>query len=187
MKPQETELCFDKDKPAEYMCSLFRMQNRFRKGDHVTKESVKKLLPLFDEKAELLPVIRITLHMTHLLLNPCWGSAWHVLYVLFTRPFHLAANHRNRESVVSYGSIHIFITPYWVYHAATVLVENMPAIFGGNLIQLYSNALLVLELSSWKWPSSAALSASLTDLMQHMKTKYRPDWSDKLQHGGVRI
>ncbi|USP77823.1 uncharacterized protein yc1106_05097 [Curvularia clavata] len=166
----ETELCFDKDKPAEYMCSLFRMQNRFRKGDHVTKENMKKLLPLFDEKAELPPVIRIILHITHLLLNPCWRSAWHVL-----------------KSVVSHGTLHIFITPYWVYYAATVLIENMPAIFGGDLIQLYSNALLVLELSSWKWPSSAALSASLTDLMQHMKTKYQPDWSDRLQPGGVRI
>lgn len=166
----ESELCFDKNKPAEYLCSLFRMQNRFRKGDLPAKESVKKLLPLFDEKDELSPVIRLSLHMTHLLLNPCWGSAWHVL-----------------EAVVSCGSIHVFITPYWVYYAGTVLIQNMPAIFGGNLIQLYSNALLVLELSSWKWPSSAALSASLVDLMQHMKTKYRPDWSDKLQHGGVRI
>ncbi|CAA9963436.1 hypothetical protein PTMSG1_06804 [Pyrenophora teres f. maculata] len=167
---QETELCFDKNKPAEYLCSLYRMQNRFRKGDHVAKENVKKLLPLFDERDELLPAIRITLHMTHLLLNPCWGSAWHVL-----------------EAVVSFGGIHVFVTPHWVYRAGTVLIQNIPAIFGGNLIQLYSNALLVLELSSWKWPSSAALSASLVDLMQHMKTKYRPDWSDKLQQGDVRI
>ncbi|PZD29195.1 hypothetical protein A1F96_05298 [Pyrenophora tritici-repentis] len=162
----ETELCFDKNKPAEYLCSLYRMQNRFRKGDEIAKENVKKLLPLFDERDELLPAIRITLHMTHLLLNPCWGSAWHVL-----------------EAVVSFGGIHVFVTPHWVYRAGTVLIQNIPAIFGGNLIQLYSNALLVLELSSWKWPSSAALSASLVDLMQHMKTKYRPDWSDKLQQG----
>jgi hypothetical protein len=63
----------------------------------------------------------------------------------------------------------------------------MPAIFGGNLIQLYSNALLVLELSSWKWPSSATLSASLVDLMTDMKTKYQPDWSGTLQQGDVRI
>jgi hypothetical protein len=48
----------------------------------MAKENVKKLLPLFDEKAELLPIVRTTLHMTHLLLNPCWGSAWHVLYIL---------------------------------------------------------------------------------------------------------
>jgi len=75
-------MCFDKEKPAEYLCSLYRMQNRFRKGDHIAKENVKKLLPLFDERDELLPVIRITLHITHLLLNPCWGSAWHVLYVI---------------------------------------------------------------------------------------------------------
>ena len=80
-RSQDEELCFDKEKPAEYLCSLYRMQNRFRKGDHIAKENVKKLLPLFDERDELLPVIRITLHITHLLLNPCWGSAWHVLYV----------------------------------------------------------------------------------------------------------
>ncbi|OAL48346.1 hypothetical protein IQ07DRAFT_645817 [Pyrenochaeta sp. DS3sAY3a] len=166
----ESELCFDKAKPADYMCSLFRLQNRFRKGDYATKQEVKKLLPLLDEKAELLPIVRIVLHMTHLLLNPCWGSAWHVL-----------------EAVVSLGGVHVFVTPHWVYRAGTVLIQNIPSIFGGNLIQLYSNALLVLELSSWKWPSSAALSASLVDLMAHMKTKYRPDWSDKLQQGDVRI
>ncbi|KAF2126159.1 hypothetical protein P153DRAFT_378374 [Dothidotthia symphoricarpi CBS 119687] len=166
----KSELCFDKHKPAEYLCSLFRLQHRFRKSDDATKHDIKKLLPLLDEKAELLPTVRIALHMTHLLLNPVWGSAWHVL-----------------EAVVSLGGIHVYLTPHWVYRAGTVLIQNIPAIFGGNLIQLYSNALLVLELSSWKWPSSAALSASLVNLMQHMKTKYRPDWSDKLQQGDVRI
>ncbi|KAF2819376.1 hypothetical protein CC86DRAFT_307077 [Ophiobolus disseminans] len=166
----DSELCFDKAKPAEYMCSLFRLQNRFRKGDFVAKEQLKQLLPPLDEKAELLPIVRISLHMTHLLLNPVWGSAWHVL-----------------EAVVSLGGIHVFVTPHWVYRAGTVLIQNIPKIFGGNLIQLYSNALLVLELSSWKWPSSASLSESLIDLMQHMKKKYQPDWSDKLQQGDVRI
>ncbi|KAL5117601.1 hypothetical protein ACEQ8H_004494 [Pleosporales sp. CAS-2024a] len=169
--PEPTsELTFDMKRPAEYMCSLFRLQNRFRKGDDATKQQVKMLLPRLDERAELLPIIRISLHMTHLLLNPVWGSAWHVL-----------------EAVVSLGGIHVFVTPHWVYRAGTVLIQNMPDIFGGNLIQLYSNALLVLELSSWKWPSSATLSASLKDLMSHMKMKYRPDWSGKLQQGDVRI
>lgn len=163
-------LIFDKSDPAEYMCSLFRLQNRFRKGDYTAKQSLKKYLPPLDDKDEHLPIVRIVLHMTHLLLNPCWGSAWHVL-----------------EAVVSLGGIHVFVTPQWVYRAGTVLIQNIPEIFGGNLIQLYSNALLVLELSSWKWPSSAALSASLVDLMAHMKSKYRPDWSDKLQSGDVRI
>lgn len=89
--------------------------------------------------------------------------------------------------MVSLGGIHVFVTPHWVYRAGTVLIQNIPDIFGGNLIQLYSNALVVLELSSWKWPSSASLSASLVDLMQHMKKKYRPDWSDTLHIGDVRI
>lgn len=89
--------------------------------------------------------------------------------------------------MVSLGGIHVFVTPHWVYRAGTVLIQNMPSIFGGNLIQLYSNALLVLELSSWKWPSSATLSASLVDLMQQMKIKYQPEWSDKVQLGDVRI
>ncbi|KAF2852696.1 hypothetical protein T440DRAFT_506566 [Plenodomus tracheiphilus IPT5] len=165
-----SDIVFDKRNPAEYMCSLFRLQNRFRSGDALTKERVKKLLPALDEYDEHLPIVRIVLHMTHLLLNPVWGSAWYVL-----------------EAVVSLGGIHVFVTPQWVYRAGTVLIQNIPAIFGGNLIQLYSNALLVLELSSWKWPSSAALAASLVDLMQSMKMKYRPDWSDKLQSGDVRI
>jgi hypothetical protein len=177
------------EKPAEYMCSLFRLQNRFRKGDYVTKQQMKKLLPRLDERAELLPIVRISLHTTHLLLNPVWGSAWHVLYVSYLifvddKP---VPNSHHREAVVSLGGIHVCTTPHWVYRAGTVLIQNMPAIFGGNLIQLYSNALLVLELSSWKWPSSAALSASLVDLMKHMKMKYRPDWSDTLQQGDVRI
>jgi hypothetical protein len=68
-------------KPAEYMCSLFRLQHRFRKADVVTKEQLKNHLPLLDEKAQHLPIVRISLHMTHLLLNPVWGSAWHVLWV----------------------------------------------------------------------------------------------------------
>jgi hypothetical protein len=80
---QTSELSFDMEKPAEYMCSLFRLQNRFRKGDYVTKQQMKKLLPRLDERAELLPIVRISLHTTHLLLNPVWGSAWHVLYVSY--------------------------------------------------------------------------------------------------------
>lgn len=58
------------------MCSLFRLQHRFRNGDSTTRSDVKKLLPRLDEKAELLPVIRIALHTTVLLLDPSWGSAW---------------------------------------------------------------------------------------------------------------
>lgn len=58
------------------MCSLFRLQHRFRNGDAETKANMKKLLPRLDEKAELLPVIRIALHSTVLLLDPSWGSAW---------------------------------------------------------------------------------------------------------------
>jgi hypothetical protein len=42
---QNLDLCFDKSKPAEYMCSLFRLQNRFRKADDATKEQIKQLLP----------------------------------------------------------------------------------------------------------------------------------------------
>lgn len=89
--------------------------------------------------------------------------------------------------MVSLGSIHVFVTPHWVYRAGCVLIQNIPIIFGGDLIQLYSNALIVLQLSSWKWPSSAMLSASLIDLMSHMKKQFRPAWSDRYSLGDVRI
>lgn len=148
-------MCFDKNRPSDYLCSLYRLQHRYRKGDH----SVKKLLPRLDELSQLNPGLRTALHETHLLLNPCWGSAWHVL-----------------EAAVSQGAIHIFTTPHWVYRAGCVLVENMPNIFELNLVQLYSNALVILELSSSKWPNTGVLRDSLVDLMQRMKTKYRPHW-----------
>lgn len=187
---KEEKLLFPIDKPAEFMYDLFRLQNRFRKAgkeDLATKQACKDALPPLDERATLLPIVRIALHMTHLLLNPVWGSAWHVLYVFVYPCWIFLLTTDSREAVVSLGGIHVFVTPHWVYRAGTVLIQNIPSIFGGNLIQLYSNALLVLELSSWKWPSSATLSASLVDLMQQMKIKYQPDWSDKLQSGDVRI
>ncbi|KAI8942191.1 hypothetical protein NX059_000277 [Plenodomus lindquistii] len=165
-----SEIVFDKSQPVEYMCSLFRLQNRFRSGDAATKENMIKLLPLLDNKNEHLPIVRIVLHQTHLLLNPVWQTAWSFL-----------------EAVVSIGGIHVFMTPQWVYRAGTILIQGMPNIIGGNLIQLYSNALLVLELSSWKWPSSAALAASLVDLMRTMKDVYKPEWSGKLVSGDVHI
>lgn len=68
------------------MCSLFRLQHRFRNGDAKIKANMKKLLPRLDEKAELLPVIRIALHSTVLLLDPSWGSAWYVLSSPFVSP-----------------------------------------------------------------------------------------------------
>jgi hypothetical protein len=150
-------LRFDRENPAEYLCSLYRLQHRFRKGD----VSVKSLLPSFDQPAQLNPGLRMIIHQTHLLINPCWGSAWHVL-----------------ECVVAWDAIHIFLTPHWVYRAGCMLIQNMPQIYGVDLVQLYSNALVVLELSSRKWPSSASLSASLTEVMQHLKTKFRLSWED---------
>jgi hypothetical protein len=104
----------------------------------------------------------MVLHQTHLLLNPCWGSAWHVL-----------------EAVVSQGTIHISLTPHWVYRAGCVLVENLPKIWEVNLIQLYSNALVILELSSSKWPNTGVLKDSLVGLMELMKTKHQPHWQAK--------
>jgi hypothetical protein len=169
--PQEWDIYFDKTRPADYLCSLYRLQHRFRKGDH----TVKSYLPPFDTPSfatpQMHPALRLTLHQTHLLLNPCWGTAFNVL-----------------EAVVAAGSIHIFLTPHWVYRAGCVLIQHMPDLWGGNLIQLYSNALVVLELSSGKWPSSSLLRDSLVDLMQHMKKKSRPYWdASGLTLGDVRL
>lgn len=68
-----------------------------------------------------------------------------------------------------------------------MLIQNIYKLHGGDLIRLYSNALVVLELSSWKWPSSAMLAASLIDLMSQMKKHFRIDWSDRYSLGEVRI
>lgn len=67
------------NKPAEFMCSMYRLQNRFRKADFVGREQLKSLLPALDMNQHL-PIVRMALHMTHLLLNPVWGSAYYLLY-----------------------------------------------------------------------------------------------------------
>jgi hypothetical protein len=152
------------------MCSLFRLQNRFLKGDFIEREKLKKLLPKFDDKYKLLPILSIVLHMTHLLINPCWGSAWQVL-----------------EAVVGLGGIHVFVTPHWVYRAGIVLVQNLDKIYHENFIRLYSNALFVLDLSSWKWPSSIDLRSSLEEHLTEMKKQLKPTWANKVTHGGITI
>ncbi|KAF2736214.1 hypothetical protein EJ04DRAFT_551446 [Polyplosphaeria fusca] len=151
------ELCFDPEKPCDYLCSLYRLQHRFRKGDKSFSS-----LPLLDDKGCLKPGLRMALHQTHLLINPCWGTAWYVL-----------------EAVVSQGSIHTFLTPHWVYRAGTVLIQGLPSLFEGNLLQLYSNALVVLNLSNGKWRSSASLAASLGDLLKQMKIQCQPEWDPR--------
>ncbi|KAF1961991.1 hypothetical protein CC80DRAFT_401584 [Byssothecium circinans] len=161
---------FPEPRPSDYLCSLYRLQHRYRKSDVVGKEAVKTHLPPLDTNSVLLPALRMALHQTHLLLNPKWGSAWYVL-----------------ETVVSSGTIHNFLTPHWVYRAGTILIQNMPHILPENLIQLYSNALVVLELSSWKWGSSLDLSASLSETMQHMISKVRPEWQGTVTHFDVRL
>lgn len=150
------------------MCSLYRLQHRYRKGDAVVKEAVKAHLPPLDVNSLVSPTLRMALHQTHLVLNPKWGSAWYVL-----------------EAVVSSGGIHTFLTPHWVYRAGTILIQNMPHILPENLIQLYSNALVVLELSSWKWSSSQDLSASLSETMRHMITKVQPEWQGTVKIPGA--
>lgn len=74
-----------------------------------------------------------------------------------------------------------------MYRAGTIIIQRMPDIYEGDVIQLYSNTVHVLELSSWKWPSSATLNASLADLMTHMKSKHRVGWAGKLRLGNVSI
>ncbi|KAF2751431.1 hypothetical protein M011DRAFT_464167 [Sporormia fimetaria CBS 119925] len=153
------DLCFDQHRPFEFLCSLYKLQYRFRKGD----ESVQRFRPRFDDRSVLNPALRMILHQTHLLLEPCWGTAWYVL-----------------EAVVAQGSFHLFLTPHWVYRAGCFILENMTKILPENLMQLYSNALVILELSSSKWPHVGLLRDNLVDYMQRMKSKYRPDWKDKL-------
>ncbi|KAH7117888.1 hypothetical protein B0J11DRAFT_94821 [Dendryphion nanum] len=162
----EGDINFNEENPAEFLCSLYRLQHRFRKGD----QSVKDLLPRFDERHKLRPTLCLPLHQTHLLLNPCWGSAWYVL-----------------EAAVCVGSMHVFLTPHWVYRAGCVLIQNMGSIWVENLVQLYANALVVLELSSAKWPSTGGLKDSLMGLMEHTKSKCRPAWENKHTHFDVRI
>ncbi|KAL5387383.1 hypothetical protein DPSP01_003604 [Paraphaeosphaeria sporulosa] len=159
----EGELCFDLNRPADYFCSIYRLQNRWRKGNAATKAWALNQLPPLDLKYKLPPSLRLILHQTRLLFDPVWQTAWQVL-----------------EAVVETGSIHIYLTPHWVYRAATVVMkENWGGFHPEDVITLYSNALVVLQISSWKWGSAAALAGSLENLMQQKRLKTTGDLWDK--------
>lgn len=156
-------MCLDASRPAEYVCSLYRLQNRWRKGDAATRRWAENRLPLLDTKCELPPSLRLILHQTHLLLNPIWQTAWQVL-----------------ESVITIGSIHVFVTPHWAYRALTIIInEDWNKFHPEDVIHLYSNALVVLETSSWKWESGSALAGSLENLMQQKRRKTKGSLWDK--------
>lgn len=164
---QRCPLTFDRDRPSDFLCSLYRLQHRFRKGDM----SVRENLPPFDQTSTLHPGLRMALHQTHLLIHPQWGTAFYLL-----------------ECIVSVDCIHMCLTPHWVYRAGCVLVENIHDIYEGDFIQLYSNALVVLELSSGRYPNTSVLRDSLVDLMQRMKKKHQPHWHLRgLQLADVRL
>lgn len=156
-------MCFDPNRSADYVCSIYRLQNRWRKGNAASKALALNQLPPLDLKWELPPSLRLILYQTRLLFDPRWQTAWQML-----------------EAVVAIGSIHIYVTPHWVYRAATVVIkENWRDFHPEDVIHLYSNALVVLQTSSWKWESAAALAGSLENLMQQKRLKTAGDLWDK--------
>lgn len=156
-------MCLDVDRPAEFLCSIYRLQNRWRKGEATAKDTARQQLPLLDTKYQLPPSLRLILHQTHLLFTPLWQTAWEVL-----------------ESVITIGSIHTFVTPHWVYRALTIIIkEDWSQFHPEDVIHLYSNALVVLETSSWKWESGAALAGSLEIMMQQKRRKTTGELWDK--------
>lgn len=118
---------------------------------------------MLDVSYQLPPSLRLILHQTHLLMSPVWQTAWHVL-----------------ESVITIGAIHIFVTPHWVYQALTIIInEDWSEFHPEDVIHLYSNALVVLETSSWKWESGTALAGSLENMMLQKRRKTTGDFWDK--------
>ncbi|KAF1972810.1 hypothetical protein BU23DRAFT_466577, partial [Bimuria novae-zelandiae CBS 107.79] len=159
----EGALRFDPNRPAEYLCSIYRLQNRWRKGDATTKTWALSQLPLLDTKAQLPPSLRLILSQTHLLFNPVWQAAQETL-----------------DSAVMTGSIHTYVTPHWVYRAFTSLFKTDWTDFHPlDITQMYFNALVILEKSSWKWESAAPLGGSLKTLMQQKKSTMTGDLWDK--------
>ncbi|ORY10477.1 hypothetical protein BCR34DRAFT_539470 [Clohesyomyces aquaticus] len=161
-------LSFEPNNKSRYLCSLYRLQHRFRKGDY----SVRSLLPpavgpnnVIDPR--LGPSLGLALHQTYLLIFPSWASAWHVL-----------------ESVVAHGCIHVYLTPHWIYKAATVLIHNITAVDKENLMTLFSNAVVLLEIFQRKWPGSGALAASLYDVLNQTRSSRRPEWGPLALDGG---
>jgi hypothetical protein len=126
------ELSFDPTNPSRYLCSLYRVQNCFRKrklksSSHLPNEVTNSLL-------------QVALKQTELMLSPTAAHASQLLSAF--------ANHTGLET---------FLMPHWAYRAALIVLDNRTALEPCQVLEAYGEACELLSQYATKWPEVSVL------------------------------
>jgi len=141
---------FDLNHTSEYLCSLHRIQSRYRDGpaapiELLVQEFNTEELKQQVELGNLSPNVVSTLLETQLLLDPQPLVAVRLI-----------------DSYYSPRSIHTFLTPQWTYRAGLILLEAISdSQSREGLLPAYGTCSVILDRAALRWPAATALRESL--------------------------
>ncbi|KAH8808814.1 hypothetical protein F5884DRAFT_793430 [Xylogone sp. PMI_703] len=139
---------FDVTRPEELVCSLYRIQSRFRSSDRNALILLLQNFPVSDPawnyiEKSMHPNVLSVVYETHLLIEPSPEVAYRLLSCY---------THR--------GYIPTFLTPQWAYKAGMMLFGDNTGptqLSNEHLLEAYSKCALIFERCSRYWPSSQGL------------------------------
>ncbi|KEF54362.1 uncharacterized protein A1O9_09528 [Exophiala aquamarina CBS 119918] len=148
-----TPLTFSSEIPLEFLCSLYRLQSRLRRGT-LDAASCDAVMLINDGVLETLhPNIVSTLWETRVLLRKTSFVAIRLIQAYSTD-----------------GYIATFATPYWVYKASIIIIDAIPTVDNpsrASLMLAYGKSVALLSQWSEKWAAAATLLKSLQCCLQN--------------------
>lgn len=138
-------MSFDLNTPSDYLCSLYRVQHRYRKGDNFVADILSERTAQSPRPVN--PTLRAVLQSTWFIINPTAGSAINLL-----------------ETLVDDDVLINFLTPHWAYRAGITVAQGCPK-GSTQLLEAYGNASAILARSAQKWPSVSILTKTLKEYL----------------------
>lgn len=152
---------FDVSQPSEFICSLYRVQAKYRNSGITDTKTVLQMLESESLERHILiaedarPVLLSTFYETLLLLSPKSANAMRLLRIYSDRRY-----------------IQTFLTPQWTYRAALIILDR----YSGNeepisaTLEAYGMALAILDRAALRWEGAASMSNSLISYIQDTAT-----------------
>lgn len=133
--------------PLELLCSLFRAQTRYQRGE-LDDDTRKAFIALVnDEVGDMHPNLAATIGETHLMLDPTTSAAIKLVETCSTPRF-----------------VATFVTPYCIQKAACLIVDGYHSgdeLLKSEMLFAYSRAMSLLGALSMKWKSAGTIADAL--------------------------
>ncbi|KAL2785028.1 hypothetical protein BJX66DRAFT_343475 [Aspergillus keveii] len=145
-------LTFDIASPSDFVCSLHRIQSRFRNADHSAATLLRQSVPIdssswHPSEHSAHPNVLAVVYESFMLVDPNLTLACGLLSC------YVQARYRPT-----------FLTSHWAYKAGAFVFgipSNPSAIDSTLLAQAFSDCTVVLERCSQRWPSSKLLKRAI--------------------------